>query len=131
MSRDPPGTLIWGWASMAKYDGQTVRDFQGDEIEIGDLQRAAHNFMTNHRHSGVLHMQDPDTGKLIKAGEVVESLVTTPELCRALGVIMPHGECGWLIGVRCTNEAVRKAILAGHLGAFSIGGSGLRSKIDD
>lgn len=119
--------LVWGFASVAEHGGIPVVDLQGDTMDEGELQKTAHEFMTNARTGGVMHMRDPDTGAVIKAGDIVESVVLTHELQKALGIKL---DCvPWLICLKVTNSAVRKAIARGELRGFSVAGAGLRTRL--
>jgi hypothetical protein len=125
-----PGTmkqgLVYGWASVIEKNGKVVTDHQGDRISVDELTKAAHDYMSNSRIGGAMHMHDsdkPDTP--LSAGEVVESMVMSHDLQKALGIDL--GRVGWLIGYRIDDEHVRKAAASGTLPAFSIGGKGVRS----
>lgn len=122
--------LVWGWASMIEKDGQTIRDYQGDQITEAELVKAAHDYMTNSRTGSAMHIYCEDADRQpLKCGEVVESMVFTKDLQKAMGISLPH--IGWLIGYKISNPAVRKAVASGQLKAFSIGGSGLRIPIEE
>jgi hypothetical protein len=118
--------LVYGWASVIEKNGKVVTDHQGDRISVDELTKAAHDYMSNSRIGGAMHMHDsdkPDTP--LSAGEVVESMVMSHDLQKALGIDL--GRVGWLIGYRIDDEHVRKAAASGTLPAFSIGGKGVRS----
>lgn len=117
--------LAWGWASVIEKNGEILTDHQGDQVEEDELMKAAHNYMTNSRKGGVLHIMK--NGKKMEAGHVVESLVFTHDLQKALGIDL--GQVGWLIGYQITHPEVRKAVARGDLPEFSIGGSGERVQV--
>ena len=117
--------LVWGIASTAGG----APDTQGDVIDEAELQRAAHEFMSRGRTGGILHLKNSD-GNVVKAGEIVESLVLSGELQKALGIDL-GGKVPWLICMKVTNPAVRKAIARGELRGFSIGGAGKRTPIEE
>ncbi len=121
--------LVWGWASVIERGGKTVIDAQGDQISEGELLKAAHDYMQNSRIGGAMHIYKQDNPKEpLSAGHTVESVVFTKDLQKALGIDL--GKVGWLIGVRLTDEHVRKAVASGVLKSFSIGGSGVREKVN-
>jgi hypothetical protein len=85
--------VIYAWASVSKdAAGAPVVDLDGDHIPISVLEKASHRFMKESRQSGDMHEGEPD-------GIVVASIVTTPELQKALGIQDGGLPQGWLIGV--------------------------------
>jgi cation transport regulator ChaB len=114
--------VVWGWASVIEENGQVVIDKQGDVISEEELVSAAHDFMREARLAKAMH-----DGEGI--GEVVESVVLTKELQKALGIEV--NKVGWLIGmhVEC-NDAWAK-FSDGTYAGFSIGGSAVREEIAD
>jgi hypothetical protein len=117
--------LAWGWASVIEKGGEALTDHQGDQVEEEELMKAAHDYMTNSRKGGVLHIKKG--GKPMEAGHVVESMVFTHDLQKALGIDL--GQVGWLVGYQITHPEVRKAVARGDLPEFSIGGSGERVQV--
>lgn len=111
---------VWGWASVTHEAGQVVTDTQGDQIDIGDLVKAAHGFMTDSRIGGDMH-------DVMGIGTVVESLVFSPDVQKALGVDL--GKIGWFIGLRVTDDGVWKRVKDGELAAFSFGGRAVREAV--
>src|SRR5258708_5533133 len=91
--------MVYGFASVIAKDGQVITDTQGDQIETAELERAAADFMLNSRTGGHNHLRDAE-GYPIKAGEIVSSVVFTPELQKALGISVP---VSWLIGLKVTD----------------------------
>ncbi|MGH7089367.1 MAG: XkdF-like putative serine protease domain-containing protein, partial [Stellaceae bacterium] len=120
--------LVWGWASVIEKNGETITDHQDDQISEGELLKAAHDFMTNARTGGVMHLYRKDAPHTpLKGGDVVESVVFTHDMQKALGIDL--GKVGWLIGYHITDPAVRKAVASGQLKSFSIGGKGVREAV--
>lgn len=109
--------IVYGWASITDDENGIVTDLQGDQIEIGDLAKAAHDFMLESRAGGDMH-------DVIGVGDVVESMVFTPDVQKALGVSV--GKTGWFIGMKVRDAEVWKRVKSGELQAFSIGGTGRR-----
>jgi hypothetical protein len=119
--------LVWGWASIIEKDGNVVTDCQGDRISEDELMKGAHDFMANSRVGGALHMYDQaDPTKPLCGGEVIESLVFTKALQKALGVDL--GKVGWLIGYKVSSDVIKRAAASGVLKSFSIGGKGVREQ---
>ncbi len=114
--------LVFGWASIIEKDGTIITDHQDDRIEPDELMKAAHDYITNSRQGGVLH---DEFGKNI--GHVVESMVFTKDMQKALGVDL--GKVGWLIGYKIEDPRVKTMVKAGVLKAFSIGGKGRREAV--
>ncbi len=112
---------VYGWASVIEDNGQTVTDRQGDEIDVDELVKAAHEFMSNTRVAGEMH-------KKLGVGEVVESMVFTPELQKSMGINL--GKVGWFVGMQINDQAVWDRVKKGELGYFSIGGRGVRKPVD-
>lgn len=108
--------VVWGWASVIAEKGAVVVDHHGDMISEADLVKAAHGFAAVRRIKA-MHAGEP-------IGEMVESVVMTPALQKALGIDL--GIVGWLIAARITDDAAWQKVKGGELPAFSIGGRGVR-----
>lgn len=115
---DEDQNLVYGWASVAiDSQGVPVTDREGDRITVRELEKAAHEFVKNYREANEQH-----TGP--KIGELVVSLVTTPDVQKALG--MPDGSAvGWFVGFELAPETFAK-VKSGEYGAFSIEGTAKR-----
>lgn len=120
---DQPQQVVYGWANVsATPDGELVTDRQDDIIEPAELERAAIQFMLDSRSAGVMH-------KGAGVGDVVASLVTTPDVVKALfgeSAATAAIPVGWLIGVKFEDVNVFKRIVRGELKAFSIQGTAER-----
>lgn len=116
--------VVYGWASVVSKDGELVVDSQGDTIEEIELVKAAHDFVTDFRVGGIMHMQDDD-GTAIPIGTIVESAVFTEDMQKFLKIDV--GVVGWWIGLRVEHAAVWKMVKDGQFEGFSIGGAGLRT----
>jgi len=108
---------VTGWASVVEQDGKPVVDHQGDVMSEADLLKSAHNFMADYRVGKAMHQGG-------KVGDIVESVVFTKDLQKALGIDL--GKVGWLIKVKVSDPAIWKRVKSGELKAFSIGGYGQR-----
>lgn len=115
--------LVSGWASVAvAKDGSLPLDWQDDIITPETLEKAAVNFMLEHRDSGELHKGEG-------IGTVVESIVFTKEKQKALGI--PEGNVpeGWFITVKVRDAEVFAKVKKGTYKMFSIQGKSKRRKI--
>lgn len=116
----PTGKTIWAWSSVIEKDGRPVVDHQGDMISEPELERAFDDFMSNSRLSKVMH-----DGR--ETGRVVQGLVFTKELQRALGIDI--GKVGALVKIAVTDPEAQRRVASGELRELSIGGSGRRKEI--
>ena len=120
---DEEQQIVYGWAYVTHdKDGILKDDKSGDFVDdVHEIEKSAVNFMLHHRASDLDHTNE-------KGGDVVESMVFTPEKRAAMGIpegILPNG---WWIGVKCNDEQ-----WAGYKSgrtAFSIHGSGTRKAAD-
>lgn len=118
---DSNGRYVRGWASVIEKDGEPVEDHQGDVIEMAELRKAAHRFVSNARVAKAMH-------KGQQVGDVVESVLIDDEFAKAVG--MTDTRRGWWIGMEVLDEGIRKRVRSGELRAFSIGGKGRRTKME-
>lgn len=109
--------VIYGWASVTTKGGELVVDSQGEAIETIEIVKAAHKFVCDARVAKVMHQGG-------EVGEIVESLVFSEDIQKALGIEL--GLEGWFIGMRVPNDDLRKQVRDGDLPMFSIGGEGER-----
>lgn len=109
--------VAYGWASVTEEGGRTVTDQQGDQIDVPDLIDAAHDFMLSSRNAGDMH-------DVMGVGKVVESMVFSPDVQKALGIEL--GKVGWFIAMKISDADVWTRVKSGELGAFSIGGMSRR-----
>ena len=120
VKQDSARRIVYGWASVSVKDGELVTDLQGDQIEPDVLEQAVEDFMLEYRAgtadgAGVMH----DTPAKC---EVIASLVTTPDICKAFGLgdALP---IGWIIGIKVMDDATWARVVSGELKAFSIQGT--------
>lgn len=111
--------VVWGWASVVTKAGKDVLDLQNDLLDELEVQKAAHDFIA-HRSGKVMHRGEP-------VAEIVESVVLTQDLQKALGV--DAGLTGWLIGMKILDDDVWQQVKKGNLPMFSIGGKGIRVEV--
>jgi hypothetical protein len=122
----PERRVAYGWASVVERGGRAVIDAQGDVIAVEDLIDAAHGFMAKAATAGVMHHRLAD-GTPMAVGRVVESLVLTADVQKALGVDL--GLIGWFVGLKIDSDPVWAAIKDGTVRAFSIGGRAVRQPL--
>lgn len=122
LKSDNDQRLVYGWASIIYENGEPVTDSQGDIIAEDDLLEAAHNYISQYREAKAMHEGD-------QIGEVVESLVFTADVQKALGIDL--GKVGWFIGMKINDDVIWESVKSGSLAMFSIGGRGIRVEIND
>lgn len=115
------GSFVRGWASVVSMNGQPVEDWQGDVIDMPELRKAAHDFITNARVAKAMHR-----GSAI--GEVVESVLIDDDFAKAIGATTTKR--GWWIAMKINDASIKKRIASRELRAFSIGGRGKRTKLE-
>lgn len=109
--------VVYGWAGIyTDADGNPVADLQGDVIAPEEIEKASYDFILNKRDSGIMH-----EGKVV--GQIVASLVTTPDVVKAFFGDDVKVPVGWIIAVRYPDKKVFKKVVNGELSMFSIQGS--------
>ena len=121
LKADDEQRIVWGWASVISENGETVVDTQGDMISPEELTKAANAFMEDVRQAKAMHQGD-------QVGEVIHSLPLTKELGEALGIESDRE--GWIVAMKVHDDETWEKVKSGELGAFSIGGSGMRELAD-
>jgi len=118
--------LAFGWFYKAIDPDGTVRiDKQGDFVDDAwELEQAAYDFVLHSRSGDEMHLQVP-------VADLVESVVFTPEKVAKMG--LPEGviPTGWWGGFKVRDDRVWDTIQSGGYGAFSVGGSGIRERVED
>ena len=122
LKSDEDQRLVYGWASIIYENGEPVTDSQGDIIAEDDLLEAAHNYVSQYREAKAMHEGE-------QIGEVVESLVFTSDVQKALGIDL--NKVGWFIGMKIHDDEIWRQFRDGSLSSFSVGGRGRRVEIDD
>lgn len=120
--------LVFGVFSVESAFGKSVVDGEKDEIEDGELEKAAYAHVLNARLAGENHVRKG-------VGQLVESVVFTPEKIEAMvkafadsGIVakIDVPAVAWWGGYKITDETVWKKIKSGEYAAFSIGGTATR-----
>lgn len=126
---DEDKRLAFGFFSVTEKNGVRVEDTEGDRIRTAEIEKAAYNHVLNARIASDRHQR-------MGVGDLVESMVFTPEkvdamvkCLKSMGVdaTIDMPVVAWWGGYYVSDEAVWKAVKAGELVAWSIGGSGVRS----
>jgi hypothetical protein len=118
---DTENKIVYGWANVIEKAGEIVKDLQGDMIDNEqELLDAAHDFMTNYREGHEMH-------EGVSKGEIVESIVFTKSLQKALGIDL--GQVGWFIGYKVNDDTTWDKVKKGEYTAFSIGGTAIREPV--
>lgn len=117
--------LAFGWASVAQEeDGGTLIDLSDDVIEPEVLENAAYNFVRFYREGGEMHERGG-------CAELVESVVFTPEKCKAMGIQEGTLPTGWWIGFYVTDDEVWEKVKSGEYPMFSIEGTAIREEVKE
>lgn len=123
---------VFGVFSVAKVGEALVVDGEDDTIEPDELEQAAYNHVLDARIAGENHVRKG-------VGDLIESVVLTPEKCAAM--VKCLAETGiqatievpavaWWGGYYVHDDAVWKAVKDGDYVSFSIGGSADREVAD-
>jgi hypothetical protein len=122
---DSAKKLIFGWASVTVKSGETVTDLQEDIMDDSwELEKMAYRYVLHSRDGGVMH-QERGVARL------VESMVFTPEKLEKLGLPADSMPTGWWVGYRVDDADVWARAERGEFTGFSIGGRGIRQKVND
>lgn len=119
---DEEQKIIFAWASVIEKNGEPIVDRQGDVISEPDLENAVYDYVINSRRGGEMHVRKD-------AGTLVESIVFTKEKQNLLGIDL--GMVGWFVGIKINDDNVWKRVKDGTYSMLSIGGKGMRSKIEE
>ncbi|MCM1497291.1 MAG: XkdF-like putative serine protease domain-containing protein [Clostridium sp.] len=119
---DDDKRLVFAWASVIEKNGEPVVDLQGDVISSDELEQAVYNYVIDSRDAGEMHFRKG-------VGTLVESIVFTKEKQEALGIDL--GKVGWFVGFKITDDQVWESVKKGKYAMLSIGGRGVREKIDE
>jgi len=119
---DEDRNLVFGWAyvSLTKA-GMPVVDHSGEMIDPLELEEAAYLFNLVFRDSGVMHKGEA-------VGQLIESLVTTPDKLEKLGLPPGSLPTGWWVGFHIKDDKVFAKVKSGEYQAFSIQGQAAREE---
>ncbi|WP_409264512.1 XkdF-like putative serine protease domain-containing protein [Pseudomonas sp. KCJK9000] len=114
--------VVYGFVTVYEEAGELVWDRQNDAIDETEVRKMAHRYVSEARVAKVMHGGQP-------VGEVVESIVLTRDIQKALGIDL--GKAGWFIGMKLHDEGIKARVRNGSLAAFSIGGKGIRRDYEE
>ncbi|MFW6202596.1 MAG: XkdF-like putative serine protease domain-containing protein [Gemmatimonadota bacterium] len=121
---DAERRLAFGWAYVAvAKDGTPVEDHSGDVLDPDTLEDPVYDYVLHSREGDAMH-----TGPV--AARMVESVVFTADKLEKMGLADGTVPIGWWVGFKVDDDAVWKAVKAGRLTMFSIGGRGARPEAD-
>lgn len=113
---DEDERTVFGWASVAAdAGGDLLVDHHSDIIEPAELEKAAYEYVLKFRGAGEMHRGQ-------SVGQLVESLVMTPEKARAMGIRQPMATAWW-VGYKIDDPEVFAKIKDGTYSMFSIQGT--------
>jgi hypothetical protein len=118
--------LVFGWASVAKNkDGTRPIEWQGDEIEMPEMEPAIYDFVLSQGITKEMHRVEKTKG------QVVESVVFTKE--KMVSMDIPEGTVpeGWWVGFKLTDKDTFMKVKSGIYKMFSIEGRGVRTPMGD
>jgi hypothetical protein len=114
---------VFGWASVAlSADGTQVVDRQGDTIDINDLEDAAYKFVVKSFGTGDMHRSEG-------FGNLIESVVYTPEKVEAMGLKPGSLPSAWWVGFQVPPE-YHEMVRSGKRKMFSIQGTAKRHPVE-
>lgn len=109
---------VYGWVSVTEVDGKPVVDRQNDYVDIEEIEKAAHEYLTDSRNGGDMH-------KKLGVSRLIESFVVTPEKKKMLG-LPDDTPTGWWAGFQVEDDDVWDMVKKGQRPAFSIHGRAQR-----
>lgn len=130
---DPAQKLVFGFFNINKVGENLVDDLQGHQIETAELEKAVYGYVLDARVQGEGHIRKG-------VGRLVESIMFTYEKQQAIKKCLEAqgitaainlGCEGWFGGFKVDDEAVWTAIEKGDYPAFSIGGTGTQTPLED
>lgn len=127
---DTDKQLVFGWAYVSHDTyGNVMVDKSGEFVDdYEELEAAAYDFVLRSRRGGVDHSRD-SFGPVVKS-TMVESMVITPEKCKALGLPAGVLPTGWWVGFRVEDDELWDSVKKGERVSFSIHGTGVRKEVD-
>lgn len=118
---DAAQQMVFGYANVSmKRDGALLTDLQGDQIAPDALELGAYDFVLNSRASGAMH-----EGGVV--GQLVESVVFTPEKLEKMGFAKDAIPASWWVGFKLDAPTFAK-VQSGAYRMFSIQGRVERSE---
>jgi Putative phage serine protease XkdF len=124
VTKDAAKRQITGFCSISTdAAGNLIKDLQGDQIPVGELEKAAHKLMLDGGRG-----KGGDSHERVGTGDIVESMVVTAEKRAALG--FGAGPAGWVITQKIHDDALWAEIDRGDKLELSIHGTAKRDARD-
>lgn len=122
---DPAKRLVFGWAYVTHdRDGELNIDKSGDFADdIEEIEKSAYDYVLRSRQGDADHTN-------VKASEMVESIVFTPEKIEKMGIPAGSVPMGWWVGYKIHDDETWGRVERKELVSFSIHGKGTRSKVE-
>ncbi|NDO18810.1 hypothetical protein FMM68_03970 [Lachnospiraceae bacterium MD329] len=121
---DEEKQLAFGWANVAiRADGEQIEDWQGDMIDIDELEQAVYNYVELYRDGGEMHERGG-------VAVLVESMVFTKEKLKYLGLSENALPDGWWVGFKVNDKDVWEKVKDGTYEMFSIEGTAVREEVE-
>lgn len=125
---------VFGWASVAKIDGNPVLDRQKDMISSEELENAAYDYVLHSRVGGEMHLRDDsiDKSQPREVARLIESFVVTPQKLEAIGISKAAANKipeGWWVGFKVTDPVAWSKVESGIYKGFSVHGKGKRKAL--
>jgi hypothetical protein len=98
-----------------------MEDLQGDIIDAGEIERAAHGFLMKRGQIGINHEEFPGD-----AASVVESFLAPHDMTIGVDTVT---QGSWVVGVKIFDDDLLKRVESGELTGFSIGGSSFSREV--
>ena len=117
---DADRQIVFGWASVAiDKAGTPVLDHHADLIDQESLENAAYGFVLDFRETGELH-------RGVAKGNLIESVVFTPEKLEAMGLAEDALPTAWWVGFHVEDAETFAKVKDGTYKMFSIQGRAVR-----
>lgn len=109
---------VFGFAYTSVLNGEPVVDHDKDMVLPEELEKAAYNFVANHRVGGQEHQR-------MGVAHCIESAYIDAAKARGMGLDETK-DIGWWIGFQVTDAETWAAVERGELQEFSFGGEAQR-----
>ncbi len=120
---DEDRRMAFGWAYVSEANGEMIVDHSGENISIGELEKAVYEYnQLSERPGGEMHLKK-------RAGVLVESIVFTKEKCDAMGIPEDTRQYGWWVGYYYPDDEVWGKVKDGTYKQFSVGGSASKREV--
>lgn len=116
---DSDRRLVFGWANVSiNKSGVQLTDSHFEQIDPEDLENAAYNFVLSFRDMNADHTEPV-------LGQLVESMMFTPEKCVALGLECGAVDTGWWVGFYVEDDTAWEKVKKNEYAMFSIEGTAI------